>query len=145
MFCDRFFETKQGSNTGIEATNTVPTTILESIYRSDCKINSASNIFICKAYKYIAATAKITRIVCRAVDKVTRGFYVSRFAEIYRARLAYGIATRLLQKAAATSIAKLETLNWRLLLISLKLQGSAIDSRCIESGGISGGVAERQE
>ena len=85
---------------------------------------------------------------------MTWGCSVSRFAEIYRARLADCNATRLLRKAAATAIAKLDTVtvrtkgtfNWRLLLLSLKLQGSAIiDSRCIKSGGISGGVAERQE
>ncbi len=46
---------------------------------------------------------------------------------------------------AINVIAKLEALNWRLLLLSLKLQGSAIDSRCIKSGGISGGVAEKEQ
>ncbi len=76
---------------------------------------------------------------------MTRGCYVSRFAEIYRARLADGNATRLLRKAVAAAIAELETLNWRLLLLLLKLQGYAIDCRCIKTGGISGGVAERQE
>ena len=76
---------------------------------------------------------------------MTRCCYASRFAEIYRARLADGNATRLLRKAAAAAIAEIETLNLRLLLLLLKLQGYAIDCRGIKSGGISGGVAERQE
>ena len=54
----------------IEAASTVPATLLESIYIPDCKIYSASNIFICKALKYTAATAKITRILSRFAAKV---------------------------------------------------------------------------
>ena len=74
---------------------------------------------------------------------------IRRFAEIYRICLANGNAARLLRKAVATAIAKLETdtvatngtNNRRQLLLSLKLRGSNIESRCIKSGGISGGVS----
>ena len=79
----------------------------------------------------------------------SEGCYVRRFAEICRAGLVYGNATGLLRKSVANPITKLETVtvatngtnNRRRLLISLKLRGSTIESRCIKSGGISGGVA----
>ena len=80
---------------------------------------------------------------------VSEGCSVRSFAEIYLASLVDGKSTRLLRKAAATAIAKLETVtvaingskNRSQLLLSRKLQGSAIESRCIHRGGISGGVA----
>ena len=108
------------------------------------------------AKKCVAATAKITRIMWRAAAKVTlarsEGCYVRRFAEIYRSGLIDGNARRLLRNSHAIAIAKLktttvatnETNTRRLLLISLKLRGSDIESRCIKSGGISGGVAALQ-
>ncbi len=79
----------------------------------------------------------------------SEGCSIRYFAEIYRGGLVDGYATRLLRKASATVIAKLEvvtvatrgTKDKRQLLLSLKLRGSAIESRCIKSGGISGGVA----
>ncbi len=93
---------------------------------------------------------------CRYKDVGSEGCFVCRFAEIYRASLVDGDATRFLWKTAATAIAKSETVTYatngtsrRQLLLSLKLRGSAIKSLCIKSGGISGGVAglltERQE
>ena len=82
----------------------------------------------------------------------SEGSSVCRFAEIYRVGLVDGNASRLLQKAVATAIAKSETFtfatngtnNGRQLLISLKLRGFTVESRCIKSGGISGGVAGLQ-
>ncbi len=75
----------------------------------------------------------------------SEGCSLRRFAEIYRAGLVDGKSTRLLRKASATAIAKLETVtvaingsnNRKQLLLSLKLRGSAIESRRIKSGGIS--------
>ncbi len=80
---------------------------------------------------------------------VSEGCYVRRFAEIYQAGLVDGDATRFLWKIAATAIAKSETVTYatnktssrRQLLQSLKLRGFDIESLCIKSGGISGGVA----
>jgi hypothetical protein len=79
----------------------------------------------------------------------SEGCFVRSFAEIYRASLVDGNARRLLRKLAATTIAKSETFtvatnganNRRQLSLSLKLPGSAIESRCMQSDGISGGVA----
>ncbi len=79
----------------------------------------------------------------------SEGYYVRRFSEIYRVGLLDGKATRLLRKAAATAIAKLEAVtvainesnNRRQMLLSLKLRGSAIESRCRKTDGISGGVS----
>ena len=67
-------------------------------------------------------------------DVGSEGCCVRRFAEIYRAGLLDGKATRLLRKAVATAIAKLENItvatngasNRRQLLLSLQLRGSAI-------------------
>ena len=61
-----------------------------------------------------------------------RGLLFPRFAEIYRAGLVDGNAMRLLRKATATAIAKLQTVtvatngsnNRRQQLLSLKLRGS---------------------
>ena len=77
------------------------------------------------------------------------GFSVRRFVGIYRAGLVDGNATRLLRKAVAVDIAKLYTVkvatngtnNRRQIMLLLKLRGFAIESRCIKSDGISGGVA----
>ena len=68
---------------------------------------------------------------------VSKGCSVRSFAEIYGAGLVDGNATRLLRKAVAVVIAKLYTVtvatngsnNMRQLLLSLKLRGSAIESR----------------
>ncbi len=59
------------------------------------------------------------------------------------------LTERILREAVAIAIAELETdtvatsgtSNRRQLLLTLKLQGSDIESRCIKSCGISGGVA----
>ncbi len=59
------------------------------------------------------------------------------------------IATMLLMIPAATAIAKLETdtarknirNNRKQLLLSVKLRGSSIGSRCIRNGEVSGGVS----
>ena len=67
----------------------------------------------------------------------SEGCYIRHFAEIYRASLVDGNATRLLRKAAANVIAKLETItvarnetnNRRHIMLSLKLRGSAFESR----------------
>ena len=67
----------------------------------------------------------------------SEGCSVRSFVEIYRACLVDGNATRLLRKAVATAIAKLEmvtvatdvTDNRMYLLLSLKLRGSTIESR----------------
>ncbi len=87
----------------------------------------------------------------------SEGCSARRFAEIYRARLVDGDATKFFWKKDATAIAKSETATYatngmisrRQLLLSLKLRGSAIGSLYIKSGGISGGVTgfltERQE
>ena len=73
----------------------------------------------------------------RSSGVVSEGYSVRSFAEIYRARLVDGNATRLLRKATAIVVAKLETdtvatnvTNYRrLLLLPLKLRGFAIESR----------------
>ena len=86
---------------------------------------------------------------CCYKDVGSEGCSVRRFAEIYRARLVDGDATKFFWKTAATAIAKSEIVtyatngarNRRQLLLSLKLRGSAIESRCIKSGRISGDVA----
>ena len=70
----------------------------------------------------------------------SEGFSFRRFAEINRACLVDDNATRLLRKAVAFAIAKLYTVtvatngtkNRRQLLLSLKLRGLAIESRCIK-------------
>ena len=75
----------------------------------------------------------------------SEGCNVRSFAEIYRASLVHGNATRLFQKKGATVIAKLETItvatnganNRRYLILSLKLRGYATESQCIKSGRIS--------
>ena len=46
---------------------------------------------------------------CRESDVGSEGCSLRRFAEIYRAGLVDGNAMRLLRKAAATAIAKLQT------------------------------------
>ncbi len=86
---------------------------------------------------------------CRYKDAGSEGCSVRRFVEIYRAGLVDGDARRFLWKTAAIAIAKSVTVTYatngassrRQLLLSLKLWGSAIESLCIKSGGISGGVA----
>jgi hypothetical protein len=78
----------------------------------------------------------------------SEGCSAGRFAYILRANFVDANATRFLPKVVAIAKAKLETItigtNDRSkrsqLLLSLKLRGFAIESRCM-SGGISGGVA----
>ncbi len=43
----------------IEAASTVPTTLLESIYIPDCKINSASDILFVKVKKILLLPLKL--------------------------------------------------------------------------------------
>ncbi len=76
---------------------------------------------------------------CRYKDVGSEGCYVRRFAEICRAGLVDGDATKFLWKTAATAIAKSKTVTYakngsirrRQLLLSLKLRGSAIESMYI--------------
>ncbi len=67
---------------------------------------------------------------CRYKDVGSEGCFVRRFAEIYRAGLVDGDATRFLWKTTATAIAKSEIVTYatngtssrRQLLLSLKLR-----------------------
>jgi hypothetical protein len=112
---------------------------------------TASTATSATAKTYTAATATVKRIFWGAAFKATSSSMAALFL-VLRRSIGTGfvepIATMLLRTLVATAIAKLKTNtarenirnNRNKLLLSVKLRGSSIGSRCVRSGEVMEGV-----